>query len=90
MYACCAAGGERMGADREGEGVNSKSRGQRIETRRVRQRRRRKTVAWGWRGQPFIIRQNAKRARHFNRNRFLPRKKKFVFRENEMSSPPAR
>ena len=26
--------------------------------------------------------------RHFNRNRFL-RRKKFVFRENEMSSPPA-
>lgn len=32
-------------------------------------------MAWGWRGQPFIIRQNAKRARHFNRNRFLLRKK---------------
>lgn len=27
------------------------------------------------RRQPFIIRQNAKRARHFNRNRFSPRKK---------------
>jgi len=33
------------------------------------------TVCGGERRQPFIIRQNAKRARHFNRNRFSPRKK---------------
>ena len=54
------------------EGVNSKS-GQRIE-RGVSGQRGKEGGQRG-RGQPFIIRQNAKRARHFNRNRFLPRKK---------------
>lgn len=61
------------------EGVEFEERGQRIETRRVRTGRGGKTQEregeGELRGQPFIIRQNAKRARHFNRNRFLPRKK---------------